>query len=167
MSSEAGTVLWYRPTLGKGMVVADSGRRLFFSGVADLDPSAGLRLRFEIGAPPSGGPVEAINVCLLGGQRTMVEPPPAEPPKKKTVRKRTTSTKTPRAKATGPKPKQGEARRLVRKPGEALAEGTAVFHSERGAGHVRNSSKEFARVEFMSGETLTVSVSELTNVEGK
>ncbi len=161
MSDLSGTVLWYRPTMGRGMVKADSGKRLFFGEAAEVDAVAGLRISFAIDTPTAGGPSEAAQLQLEGGVRNVLDPVEYLPQPK--VKKRAAAKKKT---GTAAKKKKAPARPKKKKKGEAMAVGTPVGHKEFGAGHVLSSTKAFVRVEFLSGEERSIPLADLEDVGG-
>jgi len=152
--------------MGKGMLKADSGKRLFFGAADGVDAVAGLRVVFRIESPTAGGPLEAAGLELENGARNVLDPAEYLPqPKVKPKKKRAPAKKKGSA---AKKPKKKAASSRARKaPGTAMAPGTPVGHAEFGAGHVVSSTKTFVRVEFLSGEERSLPVAELEDVGGK
>gem|GEM_PF-1810455 len=125
MSDLNGTVLWYRPTMGRGLVKADTGKRFFFSGADAVDAVAGLRIAFRVEPPSGGGPVEATGLGLEGGVRTVLDPVEYLPQPKVKVKKRAPAKKKQGSAAKRPSKKKVPAK-PKKAPGAAMAAGTPV-----------------------------------------
>lgn len=164
MSDLNGTVLWYRPTMGRGLVKADTGKRFFFSGADAVDAVAGLRIAFRVEPPSGGGPVEATGLGLEGGVRTVLDPVEYLPQPK--VKKRAPAKKKQGSAAKRPSKKKVPAK-PKKAPGAAMAAGTPVSHADFGAGHVVSSTKTLVRVEFLNGEERSLPVAEIEDVSGQ
>jgi len=154
----SGTVLWFRPTSGQGMVRADDGRQFFFKAAEaeDISPEAGLLVEFEA-TDPADGPVEARGLRLAGGKR-VVSPPRGAAPLK--------------ARKGAPTRKQRQAARrkkgVPEKPAKklAMAEGTTVNHPQWGPGHVFAATEKLVSVEFYSGVRKSFKPSALQDLSG-
>jgi hypothetical protein len=149
--------------MGRGVIKGDNGRRLFFGGAGDLECVAGLRVVYEAGLPPKGGPVEASSLGLESGVRTVLDPEEYLP-QPKTKKKKKAPAKKKKAPA---KKKAKTPPKLKKKAGESMAEGTPVSHKDFGAGHVLSSTKKFVRVKFFDGEERSLPFADLEDVGGK
>jgi hypothetical protein len=153
-----GSVLWHRPTAGRGMIRATNGRQYFFSSDAaeGLDIAPGLLVEFHLN--DDGGPVEAHDVQYAGGRR-QVELQDVAKAKK-------------RGKGKQPTRKQRQAAARSRKAPApkkkpmAMAEGTMVNHPEWGAGHVVAATATLVSVEFLSEVRKTFKPSALADLSG-
>jgi len=160
-----GTVLWFRPEVGKGVVKADSGKQFFFDGHAGLtDPVKGLRVLVR--SEKEDG-VARVSVKLPEGGREFASVDPK--PKKSAVKRRSVKSRASASKSSKtPKigPKKGVVTRVVR-AGEALERGISVLHTAHGQGFVVLSTSSMARVRFMpSQEERSVRVADLEILEG-
>ncbi len=169
MSELSGTVLWYQPTIGRGMVKSDKGLRMFFTDAAAVEPVAGLRIVFVVDKPTAGGPAVATRLGLENDVRNVLDPSEYLPqPKTKAKKKKAPAKKKAAAKKPRAKKKTGVAAPLPSKaPGAAMAAGAPVSHPDFGAGHVVSSTKTLVRVEFLSGEERSLPFSEVEDVGGK
>ena len=165
MTDQSGTVLWYRTTMGRGMVKGDDGRRLFFADDCGVEAVSGLRIAYAITAPASGGAPEASGLTLEGGARSVLDPTEYLPQPK--VKKRATAAKKKGTAAKKPAKAKKVPARPKKAPGAAMAAGTPVSHADFGAGFVLSSTKTFVRVEFLSGEERSLPFAEIEDVGGK
>jgi hypothetical protein len=152
-----GQIVWYRASLGRGVVRSGDGAQFFFSAkqAKGLELEAGVLVDFATGA--HDGPTEALRLRYTGGVRTVAYEPPPEPKsakRKKPTRKKTQAAR--RAKAPA-KPK---------KPKGAMAEGTMVSHPEYGSGHVVAATKTLVSVEFLSGQRRSLKPSSIQDISG-
>ena len=155
-SPRKGKVVWFRPSMGRGVVRSEEGGQFFFdaSQAAGLDLEAGVQVEFDLSS--GDGPTEAASLRYLDGVRSIAyEPPPA----KKTGKKQPTRKQRQAARRSkGPaKPK---------KPKGALPEGTMVSHPEYGSGHVVASTKTLVSVEFLTGKRKSFKPSSLKDLSG-
>jgi len=153
-----GTVLWHRPTAGRGMIKATNGRQYFFSSTEaeGLDVAPGLLVEFQLA--DDGGPQEARELRYAGGQRQVELLEVAKGLKKgnkQPTRKQRQAATRSRKKAPA-KPK---------KP-MAMAEGTMVNHPEWGPGHVVAATARLVSVEFLSEVRKTFKPSALADLSG-
>jgi len=161
-----GTVLWFRPEAGRGVVKGDDGRQFFFDGKCGVDdPVKGLLVHVRTVNDSEGTRRVELQLPQNGRQFTSVNPVPAPAAtKRRTVKSRSSkdsSTKVPR---TGPK--SGVVKRVVR-TGESLERGISVFHPTHGQGFVVLSTRSMARIRFMpSQEERSVRVDDLEVLEG-
>ena len=154
MSSRmSGTVLWFHPSSGRGMIRAENGRQFFFdvASAAKLDLTPGLRVEFDLSG--EGGPVEARNLRYEGGQHKVA-------PLRKPSGKGTPTRKERQAarRSVAPKPPPG--------PSLAMKEGTMVNHLEWGPGHVVAATAHLVSVEFLSGVRKTFKPTALADLSG-
>ncbi len=153
-----GSVLWHRPTAGRGMIRATNGRQYFFSSDAadGLDIAPGLLVEFTLS--DDGGPAEARDVQYAGGRR-QVELQDVAKAKK-------------RGKGKVPTRKQRQAAARSRKKPDppkkpvAMPLGTTVNHAEWGPGHVIAATAKRVSVEFLSGVRKTFKPDALADLSG-
>ena len=158
-----GAIVWYRPTVGRGVVRLAGGKQYQFASIVDLDnPVANLKVRVRV-STENGRPVAVVH-GLPGGVREMVEPPP--PPKKaKTTRRKAAAKKSPAKKTAARKSRAtGKANKLKPKPDGSLPVGMSVRHETFGQGFIVMSSPKVARVKFEVDER-SVKVKDLTVLE--
>jgi cold shock CspA family protein len=161
-----GTVLWFRPEVGKGVIKADNGRQFFFGANSGItDPVKGLRLLVRSVTEDDG--VARVELKLPPGGREFFSVAPT--PRPSTTKRRAPKTrKTATKKSSKPKtgPKRGVVKRVVR-AGESLERGISVLHTVHGQGFVVLSTSSMARIRFMpSQEERSVRVSDLEILEG-
>ena len=150
-----GKIVWYRASLGRGVVRSEEGSQFFFDAAAatGLDLEAGVQVDFSL---TSGeGPTEATKLAYTNGERTIAyEPPPPKKTRKQPTRKQRQAAR----KTKGPaKPK---------KPKGALPEGTMVSHPEYGSGHVVAHTRTLVSVEFLTGKRKSFKPSSLKDLSG-
>ncbi len=154
-TSHKGKIVWFRPSMGRGVVRSEGGGQFFFdvSEASELDLEAGVQVEF--GLSSGEGPTEAASLKYLDGVRTIAyEPPPAKKTKKKPTRKQSQAAR----RAKGPaKPKKVKG---------ALPEGTMVSHPDHGSGHVVASTKTLVSVEFLTGQRKSFKPSSLKDLSG-
>jgi hypothetical protein len=152
-----GTVLWHRPTAGRGMIRATNGRQYFFSSDAaeGLDIAPGLLVEFHLGG--DGGPQEACDVQYAGGRREVEIQEVA----KAKGRKGKVPTRKQRQAAAGSRKKPAAPKKPV-----AMALGTTVNHPEWGPGHVIAATARLVSVEFLSGVRKTFKPAALADLSG-
>ena len=154
-----GTILWYRPDAGRGVVKADSGPQYFIdSSCGVTEPVKGLRVLLRPLAVKTGP--KRAELKLPPGARQLVELDPN--PVRKQPRKRQTAPKT-AGKTTRKRTGKGVVQR-VKRAGEALERGIPVLHSVHGQGFVVMSTTRIARVKF-AGEERQVRVADLQVLE--
>ena len=118
-----GTVIWYRPEMGRGVVRLDGGRQFFFNNVKDLDDIEPLQRVVVINADK--GPAGAVVTALDDGRVEFGAP--LRPLIRRTQ---------PAAVTNGP-----------RSP-DAPPDGTAVVHENYGRGVVVRATAKMVRVRF-------------------
>ena len=166
MSNEfkVGTVLWFKPDSGRGVVKLDDGKQYFFDGNSGVsEPVKGLRVLVRRGADEGGG--DELQLQLPAGGRQFAEVNPAPPPKRAsaTTKKRSRAPAKPKPKVG---PKRGVVQRVVLK-GETLERGISVAHPLHGHGFVVLSTGSMARIRFMpSQEERSVRIGDLEILEG-
>ncbi len=157
-TQRSGKIVWYRASLGRGVIRAGDGSQFFFGadGASGLDLEAGVLVDF--GLTKGEGPIEATALAYTEGVRTVVHEPPAG--RKTKGKKKTPTAKQRQAarKKAGTKPKP--------KPKGALPEGTMVSHPKLGSGHVVASTRTLVSVEFLSGGRKSFKPSTLTDLSG-
>jgi hypothetical protein len=159
-----GSILWFKPESGRGVVKLDDGRQFFFdenSGISD--PVKGLRVLARSQKQESG-PAK-VDLALPAGGRQFAEVDPAPAAKRRPAAKKTRkrAAATPKIK-TGPK--RGVVKRVVRR-GESLERGISVAHPLHGHGFVVLSTSSMARIRFMpSQEERSVRITDLEILEG-
>ena len=150
-----GTVLWHRPTAGRGMIRATNGRQYFFSSDAaeGLDIAPGLLVEFDLA--DDGGPLEALDVQYAAGRRQVEIQDVAKSRRGKqpTRKQRQAAARTHRTPAPPKKPM-------------AMPEGTMVNHPEWGPGHVVAATARLVSVEFLSGVRKTFKPTALADLSG-
>jgi len=160
-----GAIVWYRPTLGRGMVRLTGGRQFAVArveGVTEIVPYLRVRVTLE----EDGGRTVAVIYQLENGAREILEPP-APPPKKKRAapRKKKAGAAAPRKKKAPAKKKAaGKAAKLKPKADGSLPVGMSVRHETFGQGFVVVSSPTVARVKFEVDER-SVRVPDLSPLE--
>lgn len=154
-----GQIVWYRASLGRGVVRSGDGIQFFFSAAAaeGLELEAGVQVDF--GTSGGDGPTEAVRLRYTDGVRTVAYEPPPEPKSKAKKRKKPTRKQTQAA-------RKAKAPAKPKKPKGAMAEGTAVSHEEYGSGHVVAATKTLVSVEFLSGQRRSLKPSSLQDISG-
>lgn len=154
-----GTILWFRPDTGRGVVKADKGPQYFIDASCGLDdPIKGLRVLLRPLSRTSG-PARA-ELKLPPGGREIVELAPTGIKKKAPAKPKSPA----KAKGTsGRRGGKGVVKR-VKRAGEALERGIPVLHPAHGQGFVVMSTTRIARVKF-SGEERQVRVADLQVLE--
>jgi cold shock CspA family protein len=160
----AGTVLWFRPEVGRGVVKSDDGQQFFFDTHSGInEPVRGLRVLVRNVSGDDGARGVELKLPEGGRQYAESDPDPVA------ARRRTTKTrKTTARKASKPKtgPKRGVVTRVVL-AGESLERGISVLHPQHGQGFVVLSNSSMARIRFMpSQEERSVRVADLEVLEG-
>ena len=150
-----GTVVWYRPPIGRGVVRAADGRQFFFdaSEAQGLDLEPGVRLEFALSSDDR--PTEAQELAYQDGTRTLDIAARPAPKGRQTTRKQRQAARRSKAEPATP-----------RRPPGAMAEGTSVNHPEHGAGHVVAATANLVSVEFLSGRRKSFSPSALQDLSG-
>ncbi len=159
-----GTILWFKPDAGRGIVKLDDGRQFFFDGSCGVnEPVKGLRVLARQLQGEDGS--STVELQLPAGGRQFAEVNPAPPPKRRApaTRKRARTPATPKPKIG---PKKGVVKRVMRR-GESLERGISVAHPVHGQGFVVLSTSSMARIRFMpSQEERSVRVADLEVLEG-
>ncbi len=161
-----GTVLWFRPEVGRGVVKANDGRQFFFDGNCSIDdPVKGLLV--HVRTVTDDDQTRRVELRLPEGGRQFATVDPTPKPaatKRRTVKSKSSKTRSTRTPKTGPK--RGVVQRVVR-AGESLERGISVFHPAHGQGFVVLSTRSMARIRFMpSQEERSVRVADLEVLEG-
>ena len=170
---QMGTVLWFRPEAGQGVVKADSGRQFFFArGAGVSEPAPGLRVlvrsitdsegenRVELRLPPGGRDYVSLEAPETISKKKTEGKVKA---KAKASRRKAAKTASPRKRSSGPK--KGVVTRQKRR-GEALERDIPVLHPKHGQGFVVMSTSSLVRVRFMpSGDERSVHLSDLQVLE--
>ena len=126
-----GTILWFKPDAGRGIVKLDDGRQFFFDGSCGVnEPVKGLRVLARQLQGEDGS--STVELQLPAGGRQFAEVNPAPPPKRRApaTRKRARTPATPKPKIG---PKKGVVKRVMRR-GESLERGISVAHPVHGQG---------------------------------
>jgi hypothetical protein len=159
-----GTVLWFRPEIGRGVVKADGGRQFFFDSQSGLDdPVKGLRVLVRDGSGDDGAKRVEVKLPEGGRQYAQTDPSPVAAKRRTLKSRKKTVSKVSKPK-TGPR--KGVVTRVVLQ-GEALERGISVLHPQHGHGFVVLSNSSMARIRFMpSQEERSVRVADLEVLEG-
>tara|TARA_Y100001968_G_scaffold326122_1_gene368592 strand:+ start:285 stop:788 length:504 start_codon:yes stop_codon:yes gene_type:complete len=162
-SFEPGTILWFKPESGRGVVKLDQGRQYFFERKCGIDdPVKGLRVLVRMVEGEQAA--TSIELKLPAGGRSFAEPePPPRPKRRASTKTKKPSGATSRRPKTGPK--TGVVKRVVRK-GESLERGISVAHPVHGHGFVVLSTSSMARIRFMpSQEERSIRIDDLEILE--
>jgi hypothetical protein len=160
-----GTILWFKPAAGQGLLCADSGRRYFFPGGLLADAQPGLRVRFRIQDPPPQGQSAVAEMELPGGRKELVPLPGDEPPRLRGAGLRGAGG------MQGPKPRRPNVGGAAASPARPRSRGpfgvgSSVTHPTFGQGFVVLCTPSMVRVRFtQNGQERSVRVQDVKSLD--